>query len=104
MDSEIQQYGILNNKIMIYVDIRKLLDIDRFISRKCTGKAQEFAKKVGISRSSLFEYLEYMRQELRVEIVYNRYSETYYYDGKCLREVLGGSFCKSCPYRKNGSP
>ncbi|MBS3769878.1 MAG: hypothetical protein V5A47_03910 [Bacteroidales bacterium] len=52
--------------------------IDRLIKRRNTGNPQTFARKLGISKSQLFNYLE----ELRVrgaEISYNKTLESYIY-------------------------
>ena len=37
--------------------------IDRLIRLKATGSPKEFAKKLGISESSLYEYLRYLKDK-----------------------------------------
>lgn len=74
---------------MTHVDLKKILCMDFHISHKSTGAPEEFAKKLNCSRSTLFEYLTYMRNELGVSILYNKYAKTYYYDGKDLYTILG---------------
>ncbi|MCD7901337.1 MAG: hypothetical protein LUH22_16170 [Bacteroides sp.] len=81
---------------MKYIDLKKILYMDSLIQRKCTGSPDRFARKIELSRSALFEYLAYMRNELMLDIVYNNYSETYSYEGKDLSSVLGNMRCIAC--------
>lgn len=73
---------------MIHIDLQKIIYIDHLIHIRHTGTPREFARKVGLSRSTLFEYIAYLRDELQVCIAYNRYEETYYYDGTDLFAAL----------------
>ena len=59
------------------------------IRHKCTGTSKEFAAKMDMSRSTLFEYIAYMRDELEVCILFDKFLGTYYYDGKNLYTSLG---------------
>lgn len=81
---------------MKYIDLHKLLHMDSLIQRHCTGSPERFAKRIELSRSTFFEYLGYMRNELDLSIKYNEYNQTYYYDGKDLCSVLGGIRCTNC--------
>lgn len=60
------------------------------IQHRCTGNAVDFAQKLNLSRSTLFNYLEYMREDLGIDILYDKSRGTYYYDGVGLCEALGG--------------
>ena len=51
------------------VDLKKILYMDFLIRHKCTGTSKEFAAKMDMSRSTLFEYIAYMRDELEVCIL-----------------------------------
>jgi len=62
--------------------------MDFLIQHRCTGSPCEFAKKLSLSRSTLFEYLAYMREELEVHILYDRGSGTYYYSGTTLYAAI----------------
>lgn len=84
---------------MRYIDLNKILYMDFLIQRKCTGSPTLFAKKLELSRSSFFEYLSYMRNELMLDILYNNYAETYYYEGKDLASLLGDKRCNFCKFR-----
>ncbi|MGM0530497.1 MAG: hypothetical protein ACQER7_04030 [Bacteroidota bacterium] len=52
--------------------------IDRLIKRRNTGNPQTFAKKLGVSKSQLFNYLEELRDR-GAEISYNKTLESYIY-------------------------
>ena len=71
------------------VDLKKILYMDFLIRHKCTGTSKEFAAKMDMSRSTLFEYIAYMRDELEVCILFDKFLGTYYYDGKNLYTSLG---------------
>lgn len=72
------------------VDLKIIRQMDFHIRHQNSGTPVEFANKIGISRSTLFEYLAYMRYDLELEIIYNKYSMTYYYgDNENLNDVLG---------------
>ena len=69
------------------IDLKKVLRMDFMIQHRCTGTPVEFAKKLELSRSVLFEYLAYLRYDL--DILYNKYQCTYHYDGTNLYTALG---------------
>ena len=59
--------------------IERFEKIDYLIAKKSTGSPSEFAKKLDISESTLYEYLN----ELKVKgapILYNKYKATYFYE------------------------
>lgn len=57
---------------------RLILALDVLIRRKVPGKADYLAERLGISRSTFFRLIEYMREELYAPVffdsVMNRYS------------------------------
>lgn len=55
--------------------------MDDLIRRKATGNAEEFANKLGISRSVLMDHLTELR-ELGAPIVYDECRSCYCYDGE----------------------
>lgn len=68
--------------------IERISRIDSLIHLKSTGTPEEFAQKLGIKRSTLFQSLQEMR-ELGVDIKYSFYSQTYYYaDERRIRVKL----------------
>lgn len=58
--------------------IEKLQRMDYLISSRSTGSPDEFSEKLGIKRSTLFQYLQEIR-EMGVEIKYSPVNRSYYY-------------------------
>jgi len=58
--------------------LKKIYYIDNLIRKKATGNQKEFARKIGMSRSMLNEYIKEMK-ELGFPIGYSRKKSTYYY-------------------------
>jgi len=58
--------------------IERLRRMDSLISMMSTGTPEEFAEKMGIKRSTLFESLQEMR-EFGVDIKYSFIRQSYYY-------------------------
>jgi predicted DNA-binding transcriptional regulator YafY len=68
--------------------IERVNRIDSLINLRATGTPEEFAQKLGIKRSTLFQSLQEMR-EIGVDIRYSCYRQTYYYaDDRRLRITL----------------
>jgi biotin operon repressor len=64
---------------MTFIEQLLLLQrVDKLITRKGTGCANQLARLLGISRSSVFNYLECLRQ-LGGEIDYCKSRQTYFY-------------------------
>ena len=55
-----------------------LLQLDQFICQKATGSPPEFARKMGISERSLYEYLKVLK-DLGAPIKWSRQDKSYYY-------------------------
>jgi predicted DNA-binding transcriptional regulator YafY len=55
-----------------------LLRLDQFIRQKGTGAPPEFARKMGISERSLYEYLKVLK-DLGAPIKWSRQDRSYYY-------------------------
>jgi transcriptional regulator with XRE-family HTH domain len=75
--------------------IKKIEYLDNLIRRKATGNQQQFAKKVGMSRSTLNSYLNEMKL-LKFPIKYDRKINSYYYqhDGKFVTSFFQESLSK----------
>lgn len=71
------------------INLKTILRMDFLIRHRCTGSPVEFARKLELSRSTLFEYLAYMRYELDISVPYDKYQSTYYYDDRGLYASLG---------------
>lgn len=52
--------------------------IDSFIRRKSTGTPKQFARKLGVSERTLFNYLRIMKLE-GAKIEYSEFRRSYYY-------------------------
>ncbi len=63
---------------MLRYDLHRLKSMDRLIRIKGTGTPQYFAKKLGISERTLYEYLAYMK-DLGAPIEYDKCRQSYYY-------------------------
>ena len=65
------------------------------ISMRATGSPEEFAEKLGIRRSTLFQSLQEMR-EMGVDIKYSNFRQSYYYaDNRRIKIKLESA----CPER-----
>ncbi|HTH58446.1 MAG TPA: HTH domain-containing protein [Cyclobacteriaceae bacterium] len=65
--------------LLKYID--RLKRMDSLIKKEVTGTSNEFAEKLGISRSMLMENLNELK-ELGAEIAYCSYRRTYHYTNK----------------------
>lgn len=61
------------------MNFEKVRVIDNYIRKNNTGRSQQFAEKVGISRGMLYRYLKFMKEELKAPISYNKSKLTYQY-------------------------
>jgi biotin operon repressor len=65
--------------------VERLRRMDALISMMATGTPDEFAEKIGIRRSTLFQHLQEMRK-LGVDIKYSCTRQSYYYaDGNRIK-------------------
>lgn len=68
--------------------VERLRRMDSLISMMATGSPDKFAEKIGIKRSTLFQYLQEMR-ELGVDIKYSSTRQSYYYaDGYRIKVIV----------------
>jgi len=61
------------------VELAKIARLDNFIRMAATGTPEVLAERLGISRSSLFELISYMKEEMKAPIIYNRNRPSYVY-------------------------
>lgn len=69
------------------MNIEKIRVIDHYIQRKQTDKPEAFARKINVSKSMLFRYINYMKTELQAPIRYNRVKQSYEYDEEGILTV-----------------
>lgn len=53
--------------------------IDSLIRKRATGSPEQMARRLGISRSTWFNYLNVLKDDLGFPIEYDRLAQTYYY-------------------------
>ena len=61
--------------------LERIERIDQLIRLKATGSPTEFAKKLGISESSIYEYLKYLKDK-GVPIEFDKEINTYCYSNQ----------------------
>jgi transcriptional antiterminator len=61
------------------MDIRIIIRLDTLISREMTGSPKKLASKLAISERSVYNYISFMKKELRAPIAYNYQNQTYMY-------------------------
>ncbi len=65
---------------MAFLDcIDRIKRIDHYIRMQATGAPNEFAEKIGISRSMLYNYFNIMK-EMGAPIKYNDCTQNFYYE------------------------
>ena len=63
-----------------FVDLVKLDRMDNLIRRKETGNTAELAQKLEMSKSSLYELLTFLKDDMRAPISYNSIRQSYVYE------------------------
>ena len=58
--------------------IEKVERIDRHIREGSTGKAEDLAEKIGVSKRSVFNYIRWMKKR-GAPIIYSRIQRSYIY-------------------------
>lgn len=58
--------------------IERLQDLDNMIGARSTGTPEEFACRLGISRSQLYNLLAYLN-DIGIEVKYSRSLKSFYY-------------------------
>ena len=66
--------------------IERIKAMDQLIQMKATGTAEEFAGKLNISRSTLMEYIDVLKQ-MEAPIAFDRFRNTYYYLFPCKLKI-----------------
>ncbi|WP_457617979.1 HTH domain-containing protein [Lutibacter sp.] len=67
--------------------LERLQKIDHLLKNECTGTPENFAKKLGVSRSHLYRLIEILK-DYGAEISYNRKQQCFYYKKPFIFKVL----------------
>lgn len=70
--------------IIKYLD--RIKRMDELIRRRATGTTNQFAERLEISRSTLMEYLDILRN-LGAPIAYDKFRNSYYYIYSCKLKI-----------------
>ena len=61
------------------IDLKKVCLLDKLIRTQATGNHEELAKKLGVSRSSMYELISYLREEMNAPIIFDTHQDRYVY-------------------------
>lgn len=65
------------------MDIRIIKTIHSKILTDSTGSPKKLALKLNVSERTIYNYINFMRQDLKAPIIYNRIKGTYQYETNC---------------------
>ncbi|AJR04686.1 HTH domain-containing protein [Siansivirga zeaxanthinifaciens] len=65
------------------MDIRVINKIHERILKESTGTPKELAYALNVSERTVYNYIKFMRLELKAPIIYNRIKDTYEYETIC---------------------
>ncbi len=73
---------VLSKIIMEFTKFKTYIEhLDSLIGKECTGTADEFAQKLGISERTLQNHLQQLRG-MGIDVIYDHYKRTYKYTRK----------------------
>lgn len=65
------------------MDIRIIIRLNELIAAEQTGSPNELASKLNISIRSVYNYIAFMKKEMKAPIVYNYQRQSYVYENVC---------------------
>lgn len=71
------------------MNIKKIIRIHELITKKQTGTPKELANKIGVSERMIYNYISFMKEELKAPIAYNNSLTQYYYTEDCMLSFKG---------------
>ncbi|MCD8043821.1 MAG: hypothetical protein LUH10_12235, partial [Tannerellaceae bacterium] len=74
------QIYLINNIMIELINLKKMSYMHSLIKRGMTGDPNEFAKKLDLSRSMMYEYKTYIEAEWDAKISYSKSKNSYYYE------------------------
>lgn len=66
------------------MDIRIIIRIHDCIQNGYTGNPKELSQKLGVSERTLYNYISFMKLDLKAPITFNTEKRSYEYVGECL--------------------
>jgi len=66
---------------------KKLAQIDQLIRTEATGSPENFACKLRLAKSTMYEYINYMK-ELGAEIIFDRHRNCFKYKRPCKLQLI----------------
>lgn len=82
------------------MDLTKIERMDLLIRTNATGNPKDFARRMGMSARSLFNYLNFMKIRLGAPIEYSNNMQSYFYTEKGMIK-LGWFADSSKSFNKN---
>lgn len=64
---------------MNYMDVKQVKKLNELIKKGRTGNPQQLSEKLGVSERTVYNYINYLKNELHAPIAYNPRRETYEY-------------------------
>lgn len=61
------------------LDIRKIILMDKYITKNGSGNPEEFAEKLGMTKRSVYNYIRFMKEELGAPIQFSKVRNSYVY-------------------------
>ena len=71
------------------MNIKIIIRIHELITTRQTGTPKELADKLELSERTVYNYISYMREELKAPIVYNSALSNYCYEENCQLNFKG---------------
>ncbi len=65
------------------MDIRIIIRIHDCIRNSCTGSPKDFSDKLSISERTLYNYISFMRNDLKAPIEFCKVKRSYEYGREC---------------------
>ena len=65
------------------MDIRIIIRLNDLIMNEQTGSPRILASKLGITERSVYNYIAFMRREMKAPILYNSQRLSYVYNSDC---------------------
>lgn len=65
------------------MDIRIIIRLNELIAAEQTGSPKDLASKLDISIRSVYNYIAFMKKEMKAPIVYNYQRLSYVYENEC---------------------